>query len=114
MTRTVELDAEQFAEQKYDLPEGGRWTELVSGKVVVLSPPDDAHGNIVRNLSKSLADYAHQSQLGYACFELGLIVSRCPDTVRCPAACYFTSGERFAEADKAVTDACPAVVVEIA
>src|SRR5215475_8829898 len=99
------INAEQFDEQRFELPEGGRWTELVEGEIVALSPPDDAHGNIVRNLSKSLAIHAQQSQSGYACFELGLIVGRNPDTVRFPAACYFTQGERFSESDKFVTEA---------
>src|SRR5579871_5633979 len=108
------LTAEQFGDQFFELPEGGRWTELIEGRLVELSPPDDAHGNVVRNLSKSLALYAQTSQRGYACFELGLIVRRDPDTVRFPAACYFVTGERFAESDKFLTDVCPALVIEIA
>jgi Uma2 family endonuclease len=108
------LTAERFAETKFDLPEGGRWVELVAGEVVHLHPPDDAHGTTVLNLSKALAEFAQESQVGYACFELGLIVTRDPDTVRCPAVSYFLEGERFAMADATVTDARPALVVEIA
>jgi Uma2 family endonuclease len=111
---TEPLTAEQFADQKLELPEGGRWTELVAGRIVTLTPIDDAHGNCVRNLSTALAAYAHQTQRGYACFEIGLIVARGPDTVRCPPVSYFLSGPRFAELEKLVTDARPGLVVEIA
>jgi Uma2 family endonuclease len=114
MKPTQPLNAEEFAEQRFDFPEGGRWTELVAGEVTILNPPDDAHGNIVRNLSTLLAAHVQAGHPGYACFELGLHVSRHPDTVRCPAACYFLAGERFAEADKVVTDVRPALVIEIA
>lgn len=110
------LTAEQFAAMKFDLPDGGRWTELVRGRIVHLQPPDEGHGNVVYNLSRALSVYfgPHQPTPGYACFELGLRVARDPDTVRCPAACCFIGAERFAEADKIVTDVRPSLVAEIA
>lgn len=108
------LSAEQFADRKFDFPEGGRWTELHAGEVVTLSPPDELHGNVVLNFTKALATHAQQVQDGYACFELGLIVARAPDTVCCPAISYFQSGERFAELENLVTETLPALVVEIA
>lgn len=108
------LTAAEFAERKFDFPEGGRWTELVAGRLVHLEPPDDAHGNFVRTMSAALGRYAHASGQGYACFELGLIVRRSPDTVRCPPICYFKTGERFAEQENVVTETRPALVVEIA
>ena len=107
------LTAEQFSEQKFDLPDGGRWVELVDGELVTLHPPDVAHGTTLLNLSKALADCLQQNPEGYACFELGLIVARNPDTVRCPPVSFFVQGDRFAEADKAVTDTRPALVAEI-
>lgn len=108
------MTAEEFADRKFDFPDGGRWTELVAGELETFEPPDDAHGNFVRTLSAALADFAQETQEGYACFELGLIVRRNPDTVRCPPISYFTTGERFAEQDKLVTEVRPALVVEIA
>ena len=108
------LTGEQFVERKLDLPEGGRWHELVAGKVVQLQPPDVAHGTTLLNFSKALADYLQRQPDGYACFELGLIVGRDPDTVRCPAVSFFVEGDKFAESDKTVTDSRPALVVEIA
>ncbi len=115
MIDVAPLTAEQFA--AWDDPEERRWTELVLGKIVRLEPPDPMHGRIVLNFSKAIASYAHQrgeANDGYACFELGLIVARDPDTVRCPAISYFTDGPRFAELERLVTETRPALVVEIA
>ncbi len=105
--------AEQFSEQQYSLPDGGRFTELVRGVAVSLSPPDVHHGNAVLNLSKSLADYAKDRPDGYACFDLGIVVERAPDSVWRPAISWFIGGDRFSECDKTVTDSVPALVFEV-
>lgn len=117
MSDTSRLTAEQFAEQKYDLPDAGRWTELVAGELVSYQPPDEKHGTVVLNLSKALAGYFQQADpehAGYAGFELGLRVARDPDTVRTPPVCCFLGEERFSIADEIFTDRRPAVVAEIA
>lgn len=108
------LTAEQYADQKFDLTDGGRWTELVKGRVITLQPPDDAHGNIVRNLTLAFSNYIHAGSQGYACFELGLVTTRKPDTVRCPPLCFFTEGELFEHLDEVVSTSKPQLVVEIA
>lgn len=114
MTANEIISASEYAARKLDLPESGRWTELVAGQIVTYSPPDDDHGNIVRNLLLAFSNFAHKTQQGYACFEIGLIVHRDPDTVRCPPACYFMDGERFAEIDNLIASTRPTVVAEIA
>jgi Uma2 family endonuclease len=106
--------AAEYGDRKLDLPEGGRWTELVAGEIVTLQPPDDLHGNVVRNVMLAFSKFAHQSQRGYACFEIGIVTHRQPDTVRCPPACYFLEGAPFAEIDNLIAQTKPAVVVEIA
>jgi Uma2 family endonuclease len=108
------LTAEQFVEQRYELPDAGQWAELDRGVPTFLQPPDLDHGNVILNLSKALAEYVQTTQRGYACFELGLLVEKRPDTVRIPAACYFLEGPRFSEADKAYTETPPAIVIELA
>jgi Uma2 family endonuclease len=108
------LTAEQFAECKFDLPDGGRWVELVAGDTVSLQPPEASQGAAVLNVSKALAECLGESNGGYACYELGLIVARQPDTVRCPPVSVFTGGPLFAESDKVVTDARPSLAIEIA
>ena len=112
-TSTNSLTLEQFEECIRD---GERWVELARGRLVRLNPPDDAHGDVVRNLSRGLAAYLKKSSEIYACFELPLIIESQPPTVRCPAiSCFrFQPGERFAETDKLLTETRPALVVEVA
>jgi len=112
------MTAEEFAElgarDDFDDFDFQR-AELVRGQVEVLETPDLLHGAIVLNLTKAIAAYLHQApdEQGYACFEIGLIVAREPDTIRRPAVSFFVAGERFAELDHAVTHTRPALVVEI-
>jgi Uma2 family endonuclease len=108
------LTAEQFLAGRGDLPDGGRWTELVAGRPIILSPPSLEHGTAVLNLSKLLAEFTQKEQAGYACFDLGLVVARDPDSARFPAISFFTTGPMFAEADRGVTETRPALVVEVA
>jgi Uma2 family endonuclease len=112
------LTAEEFAllgaddEGDLDLQRA----ELLQGRLAILEGPDLIHGAVVLNFSKALAAYLHQSpdEQGYAAFEIGLIVSRGPDTVRRPPVSLFVGGERFAELDRTVTETRPAQVIEIA
>ena len=119
----VMLSAEEFARTKFDLPEGGRWAELVSGEVRQFEAPDDSHGTIVRNLTKALGEHLDSGngssgddpgQRAYACYELGLVTRRAPDTVRCPPVSIFIGGEAFAEMDREVTESRPGLVIELA
>ena len=105
------LTVEQYTER---LMEGDRWIELVGGRLVRLEPPDEMHGDVVRNLSRPLAHFLKSSPDIYACFELPLVIAREPSTVRCPAVSCFQSGDRFSETEKLVTDALPALVIEVA
>lgn len=107
------LTAESFLEGMPELPEGGRWCELIRGRVETLSAPEETHRLVVFNLSKALGQYLSASAEGYACFDLGLIVARNPDTVRFPAVSYFMGGEPFAEVDNVITETHPALVTEV-
>jgi len=109
------LTAEQFAELTFQEDFDLQRAELVGGRIEVLEAPDLLHGAVVLNFTKSLAAYLQKApeEQGYACFEIGLIVSREPDTVRRPAVSFFVGGERFAELDRAVTQTRPALVIEI-
>ena len=109
-----QLTAEQFLDERFDLPDAGQWAELIEGVPICLQPPDLDHGNAVLNLSKALAPFLQQAERGYACFDLGLLLARNPDTVRYPAVSYFAEGPRFAEADKPFTEAVPALGVDMA
>ncbi|MBM81975.1 MAG: hypothetical protein CMJ78_15495 [Planctomycetaceae bacterium] len=108
------LTAEEFADRKFDLPNAGRWVELVKGRIVTLHPPNDAHGRTLLNLSKTLASALEINRQGYFCFELAVSVARNPDTVRSPAACFFVDGPQFGEMDEIVSFRIPAIVIELA
>lgn len=103
----------QFEDRLLD---GERWVELIEGRFVQLNPPDDIHGDVVRNLARRLAAYLKKSTDTTACFELPLVIKREPPTVRCPAVSCFRSqsGGRFAETDKVLTESRPLLVIEVA
>jgi Uma2 family endonuclease len=105
------LTVEQYEDR---LAEGDRWIEIVAGRLVRLDPPDEQHGDVVRNLSRPLANLVKTLPTTYACFELPLVLSRDPATVRCPAISCFDSGDRFAESDNLVSESRPALVIEVA
>lgn len=105
------LTAEQFLER---LQEGERWIELSAGALVRHEPPDDAHGNVVRNVGRALAHHVRRQRNLAPCFDLGLIVARNPDTVWCPAISCFPLPAGFAEADNLITESVPQLVIEIA
>ena len=111
------MDAAEFAARRHELPDGGRWTELVAGEPVPLAPPEPLHGTFVSNLSEALAEAtlknAAAGRFGAgAVFETGLQTAAGPDTVRFPAAAVFGSGV-FAQLDREIADAVPGVVVEV-
>jgi Uma2 family endonuclease len=111
MIAAYDFTAEQFLEL---LREGDRWIELDAGRLVRRAAPDDAHGNVVRNVARSLAAHIRKRPDLVACFDLGLIVRRHPDTVRCPAISCFPLPAGFDESDKLITDTRPRIVMEVA
>lgn len=108
------MTAAEFVACRHELPDGGRWTELIAGEPKPLHPPDDKHGDVVLNLSKAVAGVVTPTGSTYAGFELGIRTRRNPDTVRFPAMSVFDSGNRFEELESVVASVVPALVVEIA
>jgi Uma2 family endonuclease len=107
------MTAAEFAARRHELPDGGRWMELVAGETHGLHPPDDKHGDVVLNLSKAIAGALRPTDAAYVNFEVGVLTARNPDTVRFPAMSIFTSGDRFAGIDAVYVTEIPALVVEI-
>ena len=107
-------DVTTAADLQRAFEDGDRWLELVAGRLVRLSPPDEIHGNVVRNLSKALGKHFRKNPTLYPVFELGLVLSRDPDTVRCPAISCFSVGDGLAQSAQLVTDARPELIVEVA
>ena len=62
MPSEILLTAEQFVAVRHELADGGRWTELIAGRPVLLSPPTVEHGGAVLNLSKALAEYSQRER----------------------------------------------------
>lgn len=117
MSENSLLTAAQFSSQRHTFPDGGRWMELVLGKVEQLDPPDELHGNVVMNLSKLLANHfqtVSDDSIGYACFELGLKTASNPDTVRFPAVSLYFGSNKFSETDEIVSEKLPQLTIEIA
>ncbi len=107
------MTASEFAARRHELPDGGRWTELVAGETKNLHPPDDKHGDVVLNLSKAVASALRPSDAVHASFEAGILTTRNPDTVRFPAMSVFSAGDRFAGIDAVYVTEVPTLVVEV-
>jgi Uma2 family endonuclease len=107
------MTASEFASHRHELPDGGRWMELVAGETQGLHPPDDKHGDVILNLSKAIAGSLHPTDAAYANFEVGVLTRRNPDTIRFPAMSVFTTGDRFAGIDAVYVTDVPALVVEV-
>lgn len=117
MAREGVMTADEFAQRRIELPEGGRWHELHAGQPVLLEAPGDDHGNIVMNLSRELARWFQQRGPGvqcYACHELGLHVARDPDTVYFPAISVFDSGPLFSQTENVIATQVPSLVIDVA
>lgn len=112
------LTAEEFAQRRNELPEGGRWYELHAGEPVLLESPDDAHGTVVLNLSRALGNWLQTSgggiSAGYACHGPGLHVASEPDTVYIPSLLYFDQGPPFGQLDLVIATLVPRLVIDVA
>lgn len=96
------------------LEEGDRWIEMVNGRLIRLSPPDERHGNVVRNLSQALSRYFRESKKYFAAYELALLVSPATNTIRTPAISCFLTAEGLEPLDELLCERVPQLVVEIA
>jgi Uma2 family endonuclease len=71
-----------------------RFSELVRGGVVQVSPANARHGVIAARIARILGDFVDRHGLGVILVEGGFIVGRGPDTVRGPDVA-FVSGEHI-------------------
>ena len=110
------ITAEEFIEQRFEWPDGGRWCELIRGEIVQAQPPDVTHGNVVLHLSKALAERAQRrpDRPGATCFDFGLLIGRTPDTLLFPAVAHFADCGPFELSAVEFTRRVPQLVVEIA
>jgi Uma2 family endonuclease len=88
--------------------------ELVEGEIIPMTPTSDAHGAIEKNVGYELEKYVRAHKTGYVRVgEVGVYVSRNPDTVR-GADAVFISEERYAgQTSPGFLEVAPDLVVEI-
>ena len=72
------------AEDLWQLPEGGRWYELVKGELIEMTPPGGRHGKIALRLGRYLQTHVDAHRLGEVMVESGFLLASQPDTVRGP------------------------------
>ena len=73
------------------LPDDGRRTELVLGKVVEMPSPTPAHGYYCLNIGAIVRDYARARDLGRVVSnDSGVQTERGPDTVRGPDVAFYS------------------------
>jgi Uma2 family endonuclease len=71
------------AEQLAALPDDGRYTELVRGRIVDVNPPAFWHGYICARLGRFVGNFVDEHDLGWVVGnDSGVITERDPDTVR--------------------------------
>ena len=61
-----------------------RWSELVRGQVLRLTPPGWEHGSVQSAMVQRLRQWAESSGAGAVVTEVGFLLARGPDTVRAP------------------------------
>jgi Uma2 family endonuclease len=100
------------AEQYQELPES-RWTELIDGVVVEVSPPGAEHGSSQATVIGVLRR-AQTAGVGHVFGELGCIIRRNPDAVRAPDVAFIRK-ERIPSSGipKSFWDGAPDLAVEI-
>ena len=91
MTTTVVEPQLLTAEEYAVLPNDGRLTELVSGRIVEMNRPFTSHGYFLVRLSMLLGQFVEQHGLGRVVGgDAGLVTHRDPDTVRGPDLAYYS------------------------
>src|SRR5688572_15241507 len=79
------------AEQFHAMPDDGRRTELVRGRIVEVPPTFFRHGYSCATIARVLGEFVHRHQLGWVIGnDAGVIIERNPDTVRGPDVGYFS------------------------
>jgi Uma2 family endonuclease len=79
------------AEQYFLLPDDGRHTELVRGKVVEMNMPAPRHGYFCSKIDRMLGNFVEERSLGRVmCNDSGVITQRGPDTVRGADVCFYS------------------------
>ena len=80
---TTESQSLLTAEQFLTLPDSGRPSELVHGKVIAMTPPGFRHGIVCALVARIVGNYAEDHDLGHVLSnDSGVVTERNPDSVR--------------------------------
>jgi len=103
------------AEEYCDLPEDGRRTELVRGRIIELTQPTFFHGYVCLEIAALLRNWVKERELGRVVSnDSGILTQNDPDTVRGADVAYYS----FARIPKALIptrypDVPPELVIEV-
>jgi Uma2 family endonuclease len=111
---TVEqlMTIEEYAK----LPDNGRPTELVRGRVVEMNLPIPRHGQICIRVGRIIGDYAEEHDLGEVVGnDAGVITERNPDSLRGPDVAFYSYARvpRGPMPARGYLDATPELAIEV-
>ena len=110
---TVEalITAEEFGQ----MPDDGRRTELVRGRIVELPPPKPRHGKVCNKAGRLLGNFAEDHDLGHVLNnDSGILTERGPDTVRGADVAFYSYGRMPKDSiPESYPDVPPELVIEV-
>jgi Uma2 family endonuclease len=90
-SQAVPAEAILTAEQYLALPDDGRQTELVRGRVVEVPPANFRHGVLCNRIGRLVGNFVEDRNLGWVINnDAGVITRRDPDSVRGPDVAFFS------------------------
>jgi Uma2 family endonuclease len=108
-TITRLITAEEFADHP-----SSRWSELIDGVVVEMSPPGPEHGGIAGTVVGLLWPFVRQRGLGRVLTDAGFITRRNPDLVRAPDVAFIRAAQIPPEGlPRRFWDIAPDLAVEV-
>ena len=103
-------------EEYLQMPDTGRQTELVRGRIVEMNPPYPWHGFICSRIDRLTGNFADSHDLGRVmCNDSGVVTERNPDTLRGADVCFY-SYQRLPKgpiARRSYFDVMPELVFEV-
>jgi len=106
--------AADLAKMPTHLPSGDVDFELDQGRLIVMVPPGHLHGSTQTRLGAALFVQGEQAGHGRAFTEVGLVLSRKPDTVVGPDVAFITTAKLpVHESPEGYLETIPDLVVEI-
>src|SRR5580704_4314992 len=92
MTSVTALTESLYTASQYAaLPDNGKMTELVRGRIVEMPNPTPSHGYVCANISAALREFERSQQLGRVVSNgSGVKTEEGPDTVRGPDVAFYS------------------------